>query len=161
MKGICHTWSRGRHFSPSLPGDRYLNLGSKSDHRAEISGNIVWYDALAPRPEVLRSFSPFYANSMFLVLFFLQVQHFCNYILFEPFETLKTNCSLNVIFTYIWCFVFVCFCFFVLFSWSPFSGEKMVLNICSVSRLLKGTDRDSTFSLCFLALKLSPKIGRF
>ena len=28
MKGICHTWSRGRHFSPSLPGDRYLNLGS-------------------------------------------------------------------------------------------------------------------------------------
>ena len=53
MKGICHVWSRGRHFSPSLPGDRYLNLGSKSDHRAEISGNIVRYDALAPRPEVL------------------------------------------------------------------------------------------------------------
>ena len=23
MNGICHTWSRGRHFSPSLPGDRY------------------------------------------------------------------------------------------------------------------------------------------
>ena len=39
---------------PSQPGDRYLKLGSKSDHRAEISGNIVWYDALAPRPEVLR-----------------------------------------------------------------------------------------------------------
>ncbi|XP_074608369.1 beta-hexosaminidase-like isoform X3 [Acropora palmata] len=30
--------------------DRYLNLGSKSDFGAEISGNIVWYDALAPRP---------------------------------------------------------------------------------------------------------------
>ena len=29
MKGICHTWSRGRHFSPSLPGDRYLNLSSQ------------------------------------------------------------------------------------------------------------------------------------
>ena len=28
---------------------------SKSDPRAEISGEIVWYDALAPRPEVLLS----------------------------------------------------------------------------------------------------------
>ena len=62
MKGICHMWSRGRHISPSLPGDRYLNLGSKSDLRAEISGSIVWYEALAPRPEVLFSFSAFYAN---------------------------------------------------------------------------------------------------
>ena len=70
MKGICHLWSRGRHFSPSLPGDRYLKLGSKSDHRAEISGNIVRYDALAPRPEVLRSISSFYANlgSVLLVI---------------------------------------------------------------------------------------------
>ncbi|KAK2566398.1 hypothetical protein P5673_009904 [Acropora cervicornis] len=42
---------QGRHFSPSLPGDRYLKLGSKSDLRAEISGSIVRYDALAPRPE--------------------------------------------------------------------------------------------------------------
>ena len=53
MKGFCHVWSRGRHFSPSLPGDRYLKLGSKSDLRAEISGSIVRYDALAPRPGVL------------------------------------------------------------------------------------------------------------
>ena len=45
--------SRGRHFSPSLPGDRYLKLGSKSDLRTEISGSIVRYDALAPRPAVL------------------------------------------------------------------------------------------------------------
>ena len=29
MKGICHLWSRGRHFSPSLPGDRYLKLDSQ------------------------------------------------------------------------------------------------------------------------------------
>ena len=31
MKGICHIWSRGRHFSPSLPaGDvRYLKLSSQ------------------------------------------------------------------------------------------------------------------------------------
>ena len=28
-------------------------MAQKSDHRAEISGNIVWYDAPAPRPEVL------------------------------------------------------------------------------------------------------------
>ena len=28
MKGICHIWSWGRHFSPSMPGDRYLKLGS-------------------------------------------------------------------------------------------------------------------------------------
>ena len=26
MKGMCHIWSRGRHFSPSMPGDRYLKL---------------------------------------------------------------------------------------------------------------------------------------
>ena len=30
-------------------------LAHKSDPRAEISGEIVWYDALAPRPEVLLS----------------------------------------------------------------------------------------------------------
>ena len=29
MKGVCHLWSRGRHISPSLPGDRYLKLGSQ------------------------------------------------------------------------------------------------------------------------------------
>ena len=74
MKGICHVWSRGRHFSPSMPGDRYLKLGSKSDHRAEISGNIVRYNALAPRPEVLRSFCSIYANICSGVVFFEQVQ---------------------------------------------------------------------------------------
>jgi len=67
MKGICHIWSRGRHFSPSLPGNRYRKLISKSDLRAEISGSIVWYEALAPRPEVLRAFSDFYANDAFWV----------------------------------------------------------------------------------------------
>ena len=38
MKGIRLLWSRGRHFFPSLPGDRYLNLGSKSDHRPKTRG---------------------------------------------------------------------------------------------------------------------------
>ena len=52
-KGFCHVWSRGRHFSPSLPDNRYLKLGCKSDLRAEISGSIARYDALAPRPELL------------------------------------------------------------------------------------------------------------
>ena len=45
-------------------------VGSKSDLRAEMSGNIVWYDALALRPEVLRSFFMLYANNVFSVLFF-------------------------------------------------------------------------------------------
>ena len=66
MKGICHIWSRGRHFSPSLPGDRYLKLGSKSDLRAEILGSIVRYGALAARPEVLRLIFCIYANPVFV-----------------------------------------------------------------------------------------------
>ena len=55
MNGICLIWSRGRLISPSLPvgDDRYLNLSSQK--RAKISGEIVWYDALAPRLEVLLS----------------------------------------------------------------------------------------------------------
>ena len=63
-------WSRGRHFSPSLPGKRYRKFGSKSSHRAETLGNFVTYDALAPRPdlEVLRSFSCLYANPVLCTL---------------------------------------------------------------------------------------------
>ena len=90
MKGICHMWSRGRHFSPSVPGDRYLNLGSKSDHRVEISGNIVWYDALAPRPEVLRSFSSLYANNVFWVFLFTQAL-IPKTNLFHTFKILKND----------------------------------------------------------------------
>ena len=41
------TYSLGANISPpSLPGDRYLKLAHKSDHRVIISGNIVPYDAL-------------------------------------------------------------------------------------------------------------------
>ena len=72
LNRVGDIWSRGRHFSPSLPGERYLNLGSKSDLRAEIPGSIVWYDALAPRPEVLFSFSAFYANNVLRVPFSLK-----------------------------------------------------------------------------------------
>ena len=57
-----------------LPGNRYLNLVPQSDHRAEISGHIVWYEALAKRPQVLRSFSSFYAHNSLWVLFFTQSQ---------------------------------------------------------------------------------------
>ena len=28
-EGICHIWSRDRHFSPSLPGNGYLKLDSQ------------------------------------------------------------------------------------------------------------------------------------
>ena len=47
-------------------------LTHKSDPRAEISGSIVWYDALAPRPEVLLSWCfclrmrRFPSNTMFV-----------------------------------------------------------------------------------------------
>ena len=42
----------------SLPGHRYLKLGSKSNLQAEISGSIVWYEALALLPEAM----PIYGN---------------------------------------------------------------------------------------------------
>ena len=51
MKGVCHRWSRGRYFSPSLPGDRYLKLSSQKRSAGQIAGYIVWYDALEPRPD--------------------------------------------------------------------------------------------------------------
>ena len=54
-KGICHIWSRGRHFSPSLPVawfalaelESEVAFGSKS-REAPSS-----YRSLAPSPEVL------------------------------------------------------------------------------------------------------------
>lgn len=71
MKGMCRKWQRGRYFPPSLPGHRFLKLGPKSDCWAEISGDIVRYDALVPRPKVLRPFSSFYANNVVWVSYFL------------------------------------------------------------------------------------------
>ena len=47
------------------------SLTHKSDHRAEISGNIVGYDALAPRPEVLLSWCFLRACAVSLELNFL------------------------------------------------------------------------------------------
>ena len=41
MKGICHTWYTGLHFSPSLPGDRYQKIRSKTHHQKEFSRNIL------------------------------------------------------------------------------------------------------------------------
>ena len=69
--GVCHKWSRSRHLSLSLPGDRYLKLSSQIDHRAEISGNIVWYDARALRPEVLLSLQYSLQMRSFLIAEFL------------------------------------------------------------------------------------------
>ena len=51
---------------------RYLKLGSKSDHQTEVSGNIARYDALVPRPDVLRSFSCLYVNPVLLTFPFLR-----------------------------------------------------------------------------------------
>ena len=59
---ICLVCSSGRHFSPSLPGDRCLRLGSKNYLQGEIPGSIVWYNALERRPEVLHSISSFDCN---------------------------------------------------------------------------------------------------
>ena len=60
------SWVDERDLSHMVKGPTYLSLPAcrwrlvsetcmthKSDPRAEISGEIVWYDALAPRPEVL------------------------------------------------------------------------------------------------------------
>ena len=57
MNGICLIWFRGRLISPSLPvgDDRYLNLSSQKRPTGRNLGEIVWYDVLAPRPEVLLS----------------------------------------------------------------------------------------------------------
>ena len=42
MKGICHRWSRGRHFSPSMPGDRYLKLRSQKRSPGRNLGEHRW-----------------------------------------------------------------------------------------------------------------------
>ena len=56
-------------------GERYIKFGSKSDQQAEISGNIVKYEAL-----------PFTLSSQFLV--FMQILHD-----FFPFLLTSTNAS--------------------------------------------------------------------
>ena len=38
MKGICYIGFRGRHFSPSLPGDRYVKLSSQKRSPGQILG---------------------------------------------------------------------------------------------------------------------------
>ena len=55
-KGICRVWARGRRFPPSLPGDRFLELGSKSPPGKSRIPNLGEHRSvrrLAPRPEVL------------------------------------------------------------------------------------------------------------
>ena len=59
---VCVCVLRDRRFSPSLSGNSHLKLGSRSDNRGEILGNIVQYDALAPRSEVLRSIGRFHSR---------------------------------------------------------------------------------------------------
>ena len=53
MSGICLIWSRSWLVSPCLSVTIGIwTLAYKSDPRAEISGEIVWYAALALRPEL-------------------------------------------------------------------------------------------------------------
>ena len=105
---MCRKWSRGRYFPLSLPGHRFLKLGSKSDCWAEISGDIVRYDALVPRPEVLRSFSSFYANnvvwvSYFLVLIYSTTLKKRKIAIFATFQNLVFICRI-----FIWCLLEGC-----------------------------------------------------
>ena len=60
LSGWMGSVSYGLGADLSLPPCLLVTIGiwtlaHKSDPRAEISGEIVWYDALAPRPEVLLS----------------------------------------------------------------------------------------------------------
>ena len=57
-------WCRGQYFPLPLLSNRFQKLGSKSDHRTEISGPFARNDALAARPEVLHQISCFNANFM-------------------------------------------------------------------------------------------------
>ena len=72
MKGICQIWSRGRHFSPSLPdGGRLVSevqLTVLAIRGPKSRGPSSWYDALAPRPEVLLTGSCFFPVSLVLCL---------------------------------------------------------------------------------------------
>ena len=54
MIGICLIWSRGRLISPPPPSVCQVSVPYLTK-RPEISGVIVWYEALAPRPELLLS----------------------------------------------------------------------------------------------------------
>ena len=62
MKGICHIWSRGRHFSPSLSDlfrdERYLKLGSqKQPAGRNFGGNrLVRRSCTASRGTALLEF---------------------------------------------------------------------------------------------------------
>ena len=76
MNGICHIWSRGRHFSPSLPGDRYLKLSSQKrspgrnlgEHRlVRRSGTVSRGTALMVVCLRMRSFHGTEVFTVFLV----------------------------------------------------------------------------------------------
>ena len=90
MKEIYHARPGGRHFSPLMPGDRYLNLRSRNHLRAGVSENIVRYETLLPRPEVVRSFSSLYENKVIWVLF-LTMSKFIRTQLFDPFGNFEND----------------------------------------------------------------------
>ena len=76
LSGWMGSVSYGLGADLSLPPFLSVTIGiwtltHKSDLRAEISGSIVWYDALAPRPEVLLSWCFVRACAVSLELNFL------------------------------------------------------------------------------------------
>ena len=89
MKEICHARPGGRHFSPLMPGDRYLYLRSRNHLRAGISENFVRYETLPPRPEVVRSFYSLYENKVIWVLFDYEYVSSLELNYLTPSETLK------------------------------------------------------------------------
>ena len=90
---MCHIWSRGRHFFPSLPGNRYLNLGSKSDHQAESRG-ISFGTTLWRHVQRYCAHFLLFMQIMCSGSSLLRKHKFPRTNLFDPFEKLK-NDNLN------------------------------------------------------------------
>ena len=107
MKGICHVWSRGRHFSPSLPGNRYLNLmapkaitGPKS--RGISFGTTLWRHVQRCCVHFLH-----FMQIMCSGYSLLRRHKFPRTNLFNPFKKLKNDnfgfFSISCHLPYIWC----------------------------------------------------------
>ena len=141
------------YFSPSLPEDRYLNLGSKSDLRAEILGSIVLYDALAPRPEILFSFFAFYANDMFWVLVtFLRRRKYSKTNLFYSSKRIE-KWQFSLLFQSVSCICCYCAFFVLLIKW--FSSSLISSHKTKISVVLRMFMEDQPQNRQFLTISLT------
>ena len=124
MKGICHIWSKGRHFCLSMPGDRYLKLDSKSDHRAEISRTDHLVRRFATSKGTTFIFI-FLCKSCFQGTLFIAGASFQE-LLLDPFEKFKTD---NFLFSSNSChFSYIVYCILNEdeCEFCPFSFEKVI-----------------------------------